>query len=85
MGDDRDPNHFDPPRHADSPPGETPVIERIRIADGKRETVASLSMLQKTIGQTDSWFGLAPDGSPILGHRLIGSEVFVPELDRPIA
>lgn len=63
--------------YADSPHGENPIIERIRTADGKRETVASLSTLQKTIGQADFWFGLAPDGSPILGHRLIGSEVYV--------
>lgn len=63
--------------YADSPHGENPIIERIRIMDGKRETVASLSTLQKMIGQADFWFGLAPDGSPILGHRLIGSEVYV--------
>jgi Tol biopolymer transport system component len=63
--------------YADSPHGENPVIERIRITDGKCETVASLSTLQKTIGQADFWFGLAPDGSPILGHRFIGSEVYV--------
>jgi Tol biopolymer transport system component len=61
---------------ADSPQLEKPVIERFRVSDGKRVTAVSLTALQKIPGQTDFWFGLTPDDSPILFHRFTTSEVY---------
>jgi Tol biopolymer transport system component len=60
----------------DSPQGETPVIERIQIADGRRTTVVSLASLQKMSGVMNTWFGLTPDNSPILLHMFTASEVY---------
>jgi Tol biopolymer transport system component len=61
---------------ADSPQLEKPVIERFRVSDGQRATAVSLTALQKIPGQTDFWFGLTPDDSPILFHRFTASEVY---------
>jgi Tol biopolymer transport system component len=62
--------------YADSPRSAMPVIERVRIKDGQRSVAVNLSFLQKGIGQSDSWFGLAPDNSPILSHMLTTSEIY---------
>jgi WD40 repeat protein len=62
--------------YADSPRGERPVIERFRVADGKRSEVVSLSSFQKVPGQIDFWFGLAPDEAPLIVHRFTASEVY---------
>lgn len=60
----------------DSPRGDRPVIEKIRIVDGHREKVAELGSLSKMIGEESPWFGLAPDGSPILLHFYNSSEIY---------
>jgi hypothetical protein len=62
--------------YADSPRGERPVIERFRVADERRSKTVSLASLQKVPGQIDFWFGLAPDESPLIVHRLTTSEVY---------
>lgn len=69
--------------YADSPQGERPVIERFRVGDGQRSKVVSLSELQKAPGQTDFWFGLMPDDSPILVQRFTGSEVYALDWKQP--
>jgi len=53
-----------------------PVIERIRIRDGKRSTLVDLAPLQKSPGQLDYWIGLAPDNSPILLQQFTTVEVY---------
>jgi hypothetical protein len=62
--------------YADSPRGERPVIERFRVPDGERSEALSLRSLQKVPGQIDFWFGLAPDGAPLVVHRFTSSEVY---------
>jgi len=66
--------------YADSSQGEKPVIERFRVRDGVRSTAVDLAELQKVPGQMDSWFGLTPDGTPILVHRFTASEVYAVDL-----
>jgi Tol biopolymer transport system component len=56
-----------------------PVIERVRIKDGYRETVADLTSLQKSSGQLDYWIGLTPDNSPILLHQFTTADVYALE------
>jgi len=60
----------------DSPQGEKPVIDRIRVADGQRSTVVSLASLQQMSGEMNTWFGLTPDDSPILLHLFTGTEIY---------
>jgi Tol biopolymer transport system component len=62
--------------YVDSPLETKPVIERIRIDDGKREIAVSLADLQKVPGQTSNWFGMTPDGSPIVFHVSSASEIY---------
>lgn len=62
--------------YADSPRGERPVIERFRVANGKRSEIVSLASLQKVPGQIDFWFGLAPDDAPLIVHKFTSSEVY---------
>lgn len=61
---------------ADSPRTNRPIIEKIRVADGHREVVADLSPLERMPGLGSPWFGLAPDGSPILLHLYNSSEIY---------
>lgn len=65
--------------YADSPHGERPVIERVRVRDGQRATVAGLAPLQEVPGRLGAWFGLAPDNSPILMHQFTAREVYALE------
>ncbi|MGH9734023.1 MAG: hypothetical protein ACRD8A_05495 [Candidatus Acidiferrales bacterium] len=61
---------------ADSPRIDHPVIEKIRVSDGRRVTVANLTPLERMTGLGSPWFGLAPDGSPILLHLFNSSEIY---------
>jgi Tol biopolymer transport system component len=65
--------------YADSPEGQRPVIEQIRIKDRRRTTVVDLAPLQNISGRVEFWFGLTPDNSTILVHGLAASEVYVLE------
>lgn len=60
----------------DNPRIDHPVIERIRISDGRRVTVADLAPLQRMPGNNSPWFGLTPDGAPILLHYYSASEIY---------
>lgn len=60
----------------DNPHGEHPTIDRIRVPDGRRTTVASLASLQNIFGTVGTWVGLAPDDSPILFHSFGSSEIY---------
>ncbi len=62
--------------YADSPQGEKPMIENFRLSDGTRRTVVGLSELQKISGRMDFWFGLAPDGSPLVVHSYTANEIY---------
>lgn len=66
--------------YADSSQGERPLIERFRVRDGMRSTAVDLAEMQKIPGQMDFWFGLTPEGAPILVHRFTASEVYAVDL-----
>jgi WD40 repeat protein len=61
--------------YVDSPRDKNPVVERVRVKDGQRFTVVSLSR-QKVPGQIGGWIGLTPDNSPILYRVLTAGEVY---------
>jgi Tol biopolymer transport system component len=65
--------------YVDSPQAEKPIIERIRVADGKRATVGNLSLLQPLGGAASMWFGVTPNGSLILLHFVNTTEVYALE------
>jgi Tol biopolymer transport system component len=65
--------------YADSPRGQRPVIERIRIKDKQRSTVVDLAPLQNISGRVQFWFGLTPDNSTILVHGLAAAEIYALE------
>ena len=65
--------------YVDTLKDKTPVIERVRITDGHRDTVVNLSPLQRIPGQLDNWVGLAPDDSLLLLHQFGASEVYALE------
>ena len=69
--------------YADSPQGEKPIIESFQLSNKKRKTVVGLSELQKVSGRMEFWFGLDPDGSPILIHRSTASEIYSIEWSGP--
>lgn len=60
----------------DSPRLPRPIIEKIRVADGRRVTVADFAPLERMPGTGSPWFGLAPDGSPILLHLYNPTEIY---------
>ena len=62
--------------YVDSPRGRNPVVERVRVADGRRNTVLSLDFFKNVPGQLSPWVGLTPDNSPIVSHMLTASEVY---------
>jgi len=75
-GDDVNWSHNSRFIYVDSPQGEKPVIERVRVKDGQRTVVVNLSALRALSGSMDNWFGLAPDDSVILARRLNSSEIY---------
>ena len=60
--------------YIDAPLAPDPAIYRIRIADNRRERVASLKGIQRA--NMDYWIGLTPDGSLLVTRRVQGSEIY---------
>jgi DNA-binding winged helix-turn-helix (wHTH) protein/Tol biopolymer transport system component len=59
-------------------------IVRIRPGDRKIETVAVLDNVGRlTAGKFGSWFGLAPDDSPLLARDISTQEIYALEMDWP--
>jgi Tol biopolymer transport system component len=52
-----------------------PVVEQIRIRDGRRVAVASLEALQKVPGEFN-WFGLTHDDLPIVLHVRSSGDIY---------
>jgi Tol biopolymer transport system component len=53
-----------------------PAIERVRIKDGRRETLISLDSLRRAPGVIGNWFGLTPENDPLILHVLTSSEIY---------
>jgi hypothetical protein len=59
-------------------------IGRIRLSDRKLENVADVSSLgRSTAGTLGSWFGLAPDDSPLLARDISTQEIYSLEMQWP--
>jgi hypothetical protein len=57
------------------------AIFRIRVSDHKIEQVANLKDFRRVVVPWNTWFGLAPDGSPLLMHDVGTQEVYALNLD----
>lgn len=53
-----------------------PAIERVRIKDGRRETVINLDSMRRAPGAIGNWFGLTPENDPLVLHVLTSSEIY---------
>ena len=60
-----------------------PAIYRVRVADKKLETVASLKNLRRVILPFWAWMGLTPDGSPLLMRDTGTQEVYALDFEEP--
>jgi Tol biopolymer transport system component len=60
-----------------------PAVFRLRIADRKIERVATLKGMRRTFGVFGSWFGLAPDDSPLLLRNLSSQQIYALDVQFP--
>ena len=59
-------------------------IVRLRLSDRKIENVAELSSVGRfTTGTEGQWFGLTPDGSPLLARDASSHEIYALEMQWP--
>jgi DNA-binding winged helix-turn-helix (wHTH) protein/WD40 repeat protein len=59
-------------------------VLRLRLSDRKIEEIADMRKVGRmTAGRFDSWFGLAPDDSPLVTRDLSTQEVYALEMDWP--
>jgi DNA-binding winged helix-turn-helix (wHTH) protein/Tol biopolymer transport system component len=62
-------------------PGKGERIVRLRMSDRKIEDVADLSQIGRgRVGSFGEWFGLAPDGSPLLARDISTQEIYALEI-----
>ena len=56
----------------------TPVVKRIRLADGKAETLVSLKDIRLAVSPADGFtqLSVAPDGSPVLARDTSSQEIY---------
>jgi eukaryotic-like serine/threonine-protein kinase len=57
------------------------AISRVRISDHKVEQVASLKDFRRVVTPWNTWFGLTPDGSPLLMRDIGTQEVYALNFD----
>jgi len=53
-----------------------PAIFRVSISDHKIEQIANLKNFRRVVAPWNTWFGLTPDGSPLLMHDVGTQEVY---------
>ena len=59
-------------------------VLRLRLSDRKIEEIADMRKVGRmTAGGFDSWFGLAPDDSPLVTRDISTQEVYALEMDWP--
>jgi Tol biopolymer transport system component len=64
--------------------GASQQILRLRLADHKIEKVVDVKNVGRlTAGTFRSWFGLAPDGSPLVARDISTQEIYALEMDWP--
>jgi Tol biopolymer transport system component len=67
----------------DSLAGGNNVIMKVRISDRTLEQVANLKGLRRAWGPFGQWFGLAPDGSPIVLRDVGAQEIYALDVQLP--
>ncbi len=67
----------------DSASPSDPAIYRMRISDRKLERLASLKDIRREWGIWFTWFGLAPDDSPLLLRSAGSQEIYALEWEAP--
>ncbi len=60
-----------------------PAIYRLRIADHKMEQVTSLKNFRRVVWGNLPWFGLTPDGEPLVMRDVGSQEVYALDFEEP--
>jgi Tol biopolymer transport system component len=58
-------------------------IFRVRLADRKVEQITSLKEFRRVVNPWSTWFGLTPDGAPLLMRDTGSQEVYALDFDAP--
>jgi eukaryotic-like serine/threonine-protein kinase len=59
------------------------AIFRVRLSDHKIEQVASLKDFRRVVTPWNTWFGLTPQGDPLLMHDVGSQEVYALDFEAP--
>lgn len=59
------------------------ALYRVRLSDHRVEQVASLKDFRRVVTPWSTWFGVAPDGSPLLMRDTGSQEVYALDLEAP--
>jgi Tol biopolymer transport system component/tRNA A-37 threonylcarbamoyl transferase component Bud32 len=59
------------------------AVYRVRISDHRVEQVASLKDYRRVVTPWNTWFGLTPQGDPLLMHDVGSQEVYALDFDAP--
>jgi Tol biopolymer transport system component len=59
------------------------AIFRVRLSDHKLEQVASLKDFRRVVTPWNTWFGLTPQGDPLLMHDIGSQEVYALDFEAP--
>jgi len=59
------------------------AVYRVRISDRKVEQVAGLKNFRRVVTPWHTWFGLAPDGSPLLMRDIGAQEIYALDFEAP--
>ena len=60
-----------------------PAIYRLRLADHKLEQVASLKNFRRVVWGNLPWFGLTPNGDPLVMRDIGSQEVYALDFEEP--
>jgi eukaryotic-like serine/threonine-protein kinase len=58
-------------------------VQRVRIADNNLQMVISTKGVRRTAGSFGSWFGIAPDESPLIMRDVGTQEIYALDWERP--
>jgi hypothetical protein len=59
------------------------AIYRVHISDQKIEQVADLKNFRRVVTPWNAWFGLTPEGEPLLMHDVGSQEVYALDFEAP--
>ena len=59
------------------------AVSRVRVSDHKIEQVAGLKDYRRVVTPWNTWFGLTPEGDPLLMHDVGSQEVYALDFEAP--